>query len=285
MYRNLYDHEVTTWSPQGRIHQIEYAMEAVKQGSATVGMKNATHAVLVALKRAPSSLSSYQKKIFMIDEHLGVSIAGLTADAQLLCRYLQNECLDHKYAYGEPMPISRLVSSLASKLQIPTQRYGRRPYGVGLLIAGYDAAGAHIYQTEPSANFFECRAMAIGARAQSARTYLERRMDEVLACGALDELVLHALRALRDTLPNELSLSDKNCSVAVVGKDTKFTIFDETQVADYLKRIEHEARPPAPAPEEEMEADAEGAAAAGGAAVRPPSPERPASPPPDNMDL
>ena len=108
-YRNLYDHEVTTWSPQGRIHQIEYAMEAVKQGSATVGMKNATHAVLVALKvifsicllflrqfniscvvlfifaqRAPSSLSSYQKKIFMIDEHLGVSIAGLTADAQLL---------------------------------------------------------------------------------------------------------------------------------------------------------------------------------------------------------
>ena len=51
--------------------------------------------------------------------------------------------------------------------------------------------------------------MAIGARAQSARTYLERRMDEVLACGALDELVLHALRALRDTLPNELSLSDK----------------------------------------------------------------------------
>lgn len=35
---------------QGRIHQIEYAMEAVKQGSATVGLKSRTHAVLVALK-------------------------------------------------------------------------------------------------------------------------------------------------------------------------------------------------------------------------------------------
>lgn len=71
------------------------------------------------------------------------------------------------------------------------------------------AAGAHIYQTDPSANYFECRAMAIGARSQSARTYLERRLDEVLACATIEELVLHALRALRDTLPNELTLSDK----------------------------------------------------------------------------
>ena len=113
-------------------------MEAVKQGSATVGIKSNTHVVLCALKRAPSELSAHQKKITPIDEHLGISIAGLTADARILSRFMRNECLNHRYAYDEPMPVARLVSLIGNKTQIPTQRYGRRPFGVGLLVAGYD---------------------------------------------------------------------------------------------------------------------------------------------------
>ncbi|EPY75666.1 proteasome subunit alpha type-1 isoform 3 [Camelus ferus] len=71
MFRNQYDNDVTVWSPQGRIHQIEYAMEAVKQGSTTVGLKSKTHAVLVALKRAQSELVVHQKKILHVDNHIG----------------------------------------------------------------------------------------------------------------------------------------------------------------------------------------------------------------------
>lgn len=78
MFRSNYDGDITTWSPQGRIHQIEYAMEAVKQGSACVGLKSKTHAVIVALKRSSSELGSYQKKIFKIDDHIGIAISGLT---------------------------------------------------------------------------------------------------------------------------------------------------------------------------------------------------------------
>jgi 20S proteasome subunit alpha 6 len=181
-FRNQYDNDVTVWSPQGRIHQIEYAMEAVKQGSATVGIKSRSHAVLVALKRAASELSAHQKKILPIDSHVGVSIAGLTADARLLSKYMRTECLNSKYAYDAPMPVSRLVSMIGNKSQIPTQRYGRRPYGVGLLVAGYDDQGPHIYQTCPSANYFDCKAMAIGARSQSARTYLEKHLETFQDC-------------------------------------------------------------------------------------------------------
>ena len=76
MYRNQYDNDVTVWSPQGRLHQVEYAMEAVKQGSATIGLKNEDYAVLLALKRASSELSAHQKKIIPIDRHVGVSLAG-----------------------------------------------------------------------------------------------------------------------------------------------------------------------------------------------------------------
>lgn len=75
---------MTVWSPQGRLHQVEYAMEAVKLGSATVGLKSKTHAVLIALKRASSELSAHQKKIIPIDKHMGISISGLTADARIL---------------------------------------------------------------------------------------------------------------------------------------------------------------------------------------------------------
>lgn len=115
-------------------------MEAVKQGSATIGLKSKTHAILVALKRSTSELSSYQKKIIPIDNHMGITIAGLTADARFLSRYMRVECLNHRYLHDEPMPVSRLITSLGNKMQVCTQRYDRRPYGVGLLVAGYDVS-------------------------------------------------------------------------------------------------------------------------------------------------
>uniref|UniRef100_A0A336N0Y9 Proteasome subunit alpha type n=1 Tax=Culicoides sonorensis TaxID=179676 RepID=A0A336N0Y9_CULSO len=100
-FRNQYDSDVTVWSPQGRLHQVEYAMEAVKQGSATIGLKNKDYAVLIALKRASSELSSFQKKIIEIDDHLGISMAGITADARVLSRFLRQECLNHKYTFDD----------------------------------------------------------------------------------------------------------------------------------------------------------------------------------------
>merc|ERR1719233_2724453 len=194
-------------------------MEAVKQGSATVGLKSNTHAVLVALKRASSELSSHQKKILPIDDHVGVSIAGLTADARTISRWMRTECLNSRYAHDTPLPVSRMIGDLGNKMQICTQRHGKRPYGVGLLVAGYDDQGPHIFQTCPSANFYDCRAMAIGARSQAARTYLEKFLNDLKECD-LDELVKHGLRALRDTLPNEVDLTNKNVSIAIVGKIT-----------------------------------------------------------------
>ncbi|KAK3734667.1 hypothetical protein QZH41_010789 [Actinostola sp. cb2023] len=217
----------------GRIHQIEYAMEAVKQGSATVALKSKTHAVLVALKRAPSELSAHQKKILPIDAHVGVSIAGLTADARLLSKFMRNECLNSKYAYNTRLPVSRLVAAVGDKMQLPTQRYGRRPYGVGLLVVGYDEMGAHIFQTCPSANYFDCKAMAIGARSQSARTYLEKHLDTFVDCEP-EELIKHGLLALRETLPNEQELTIKNCSVGLVGQNQDFVAYDDDAVAPFV---------------------------------------------------
>jgi 20S proteasome subunit alpha 6 len=241
MFRNQYDSDVTVWSPQGRLHQVEYAMEAVNLGSATVGLKSKTHAVLIALKRASSELSAYQKKVINIDDHIGITISGLTADARILSRYMRTECLNYKYSHDTHLPLNRLISQLGNKMQLCTQRYDRRPYGVGLLVAGYDDQGAHIYQTCPSANYYDCKAMSIGARSQSARTYLEKHLDEV-ASASLEELIKHGLRALRDTLPPEVDLTTKNVSIGYVGNGQNFKILVEDETGPFLAMIQGEER-------------------------------------------
>lgn len=71
-------------SPQGKLHQVEYALEAVKQGSAAIGIRSKTHAVLLTLKRSTGELATYQKKLIRIDDHIGIAIAGLTSDARVL---------------------------------------------------------------------------------------------------------------------------------------------------------------------------------------------------------
>lgn len=236
MFRNQYDNDVTVWSPQGRIHQVEYAMEAVRLGTVTVGLKSNQNAVLVALKRSSSELSEYQRKIFEIDEHLGIAISGITADARVLSRYLRQQCLNYKFIYDDKIPISRLVNNLGNKMQTCTQRYDRRPYGVGLLIAGYDDNGPQIFQICPSANFYSCKAMSIGSRSQSARTYLEKHLGE-FAGSATNDLVRHGLKALFETLTAEENRNEKNISIAIVDKDAGFTLLKEHDVRFHIASV------------------------------------------------
>ncbi|GMH07925.1 hypothetical protein Nepgr_009765 [Nepenthes gracilis] len=131
MFRNQYDTDVTTWSPAGRLFQVEYAMEAVKQGSAAIGLRSKNHVVLGCVNKAQSDLSSHQRKIFKVDDHIGVAIAGPTADGRVLSRYMRSECSKFRFTYESPLYVGRLVVQLADKAQVCTQRSWKRPYGVG----------------------------------------------------------------------------------------------------------------------------------------------------------
>ncbi|KAF0975099.1 hypothetical protein FDP41_005852 [Naegleria fowleri] len=237
MFRNQYDTDITTWSPQGRLHQVEYAMEAVQQGSAAVGVKTQDYVVLATLKRAPhAELSSYQKKLFKIDDHVGIAIAGLAADGRVLSKYMRNECMSHQYVYDTFMPVQRLANKIADKSQKSTQNSSGRPFGVGLLIAGYDETGTHLYQTCPSGNLYSYKAIAIGARSQSAKTYFEK--NYATFTNNVQELIVHALKALKGTTGDNVELTTKNCSVAVVGKDFKFTIYEDDAIENYLNLLD-----------------------------------------------
>lgn len=203
----MYDNDVTVWSPQGRLFQVEYACEAVKQGSVTVGMRSKHGVVLTALKRSSGDTlasSSISRKIFKIDEHLGVSIAGLTSDARALTKWMQAKARAERSNMGRALPIERLVMETADRAQAQTQRYGGRPFGVGMLIAGVDEQGPHLWEFSPSGEVLEWWSHAIGARSQGSRTYIDKHLESLKEAN-IDELIQHALLALRDTVPIDTS--------------------------------------------------------------------------------
>jgi 20S proteasome subunit alpha 6 len=245
-------------------------MESVKQGSACVGLRSNKAVVLGAFKRSVSELSSYQKKLMEIDSHLGVGIAGLTADARSLVKYMQSECLNHKYIYGSPIPPTLLVADLADKHQRTTQTYVRRPFGVGLLLAAVDAKDStpHLYQTCPSGNLYEFYASAIGARSQSARTYFEKHWESMPTCSD-EQLILHALQALVGCVSGDTDLTTENSSIVIVGgaiNNGAYTLIEGAALQPYLDQIENKSAAAvasdsdeevADAPEEESKADDE----------------------------
>ncbi|KAG9022110.1 hypothetical protein FRB95_000739 [Tulasnella sp. JGI-2019a] len=114
MFRNTYDSDNTVFSPQGRLHQVEYALEAVKQGSAVVGLRSKTHAVLLALKRSTGELASYQQKMFRIDDHVGIGIAGLTSDARVLSNFMRQQAMGSRMIFNRAIPVNRLDKELTN---------------------------------------------------------------------------------------------------------------------------------------------------------------------------
>ncbi|KIJ56576.1 hypothetical protein M422DRAFT_57277 [Sphaerobolus stellatus SS14] len=257
MFRNTYDSDNTVFSPQGRLHQVEYALEAVKQGSAAVGMRSKTHAILLALKRSTGELASYQQKMFRIDDHAGIAIAGLTSDARVLSNFMRQHAMASRMTYNRPIPVNRLVSAIADKAQVNTQEYGRRPYGVGFLVVGQDQSGPHLYEFSPSGTSYEYYAVSIGARSQSAKTYLEKHYTEFDDCN-LEDLIRHGLHALRETLQQDKELTIKNTSIGIIGlagehetnvRDGAFRILEGEEIDVYLKSmVPKETDQPAAAP-------------------------------------
>jgi 20S proteasome subunit alpha 6 len=258
MFRNTYDSDNTVFSPQGRLHQVEYALEAVKQGSAAVGLRSKTHSILLALKRSTGELASYQQKMFRIDDHVGIAIAGLTSDARVLSNFMRQQAMSSKMIFNRPVPVNRLVSSIADKAQVNTQEYGRRPYGVGFLVIGQDQSGPHLYEFSPSGNSYEYYAMSIGARSQSAKTYLEKHYKSFEDC-SLEDLVRHGLHALRETLQQDKELNVNNTSIGIIGPagvtevgvppSGAFRILEGDKVDVYLQSmVPKEPEAPAAAP-------------------------------------
>ena len=207
-----------------------------------VGLVSKQNVVLTALKRNAEELSSYQKKIIGIDDHLGVALAGLASDARVLSNFMKQQAHASKLSYGRAIPVERIVNMIGDRAQSSTQHYGKRPYGVGLLVAGIDDLGPHLFEFSPSGLTQEMLACAIGARSQMARTYLERHLDQFADCSK-DDLIKHGLLALKESLAQDKELTVDNTSLAIISvtetngkkKLENFKLYDGQEIGPLLE--------------------------------------------------
>ena len=171
-----------------------------------------------------------------IDAHFGIALAGLASDARVLSNFMKQQSLASRLTYDRPISLAEITGRIGDRAQINTQHYGKRPYGVGLLIAGVDARGPHLFEFQPSGVTQEMVACGIGARSQMARTYLERNLDK-FESASKEELVGHALQALKESLSQDKELTVDNTSLGVAGLKENFKLYDGQEVTGWLDAL------------------------------------------------
>ncbi len=222
-----YDRAITIFSPDGRLFQVEYAVEAVRRGTSAIGVKVKEGVVLAVEKRLTSSLMEINSvtKIYVIDEHVGAAIAGLHADARRLIDYARVQAQINRLYYEEPITIEDLTRTICDLKQNYTQSAGVRPFGVALLIAGVDVTGPRLFSTHPSGAYWEWQATAIGRGAQRVNEILEKEYKRELS---LNEAIKLALKSLREVAEKELEPYNVELAVASI----------ENKIFEKLKRDE-----------------------------------------------
>jgi len=227
-----YDRAITIFSPEGRIYQVEYALELVKRGSPIVGVKSSEGIVLAALepKKAKLSAPSNSKKIYKIDDHVGVAIAGLSPDARVLIKRARLYCQSNRMTYDEPADIEDLASKVGDLLQQYTQNAGVRPFGVSLLFGGVDKFRSSLIATDPSGSYRGYKATAIGRNSDKAKKVLADRYREGIT---LNEAIRVAVEALKEAAEEPVTVDGIN--IAVIPKDSGvFRTLEEEEIKKYL---------------------------------------------------
>ncbi len=223
-----YDRAITVFSPDGRLFQVEYAREAVKRGTTTVGIKFKGGIALIVDKRITSRLiePSSIEKIFKIDEHIGCATSGLVADARALVERARIEAQINRLTYESPIQVKALARKICDFKQTYTQYGGVRPFGTALLIGGVDDTGAHLFATDPSGAMMEYKATAEGEGRDAAMEYFEKNYEEGMS---KDEAIILGLKAL--IYATEKKIEERAVEIGIVDEDKKFRIlsFDETK--------------------------------------------------------
>jgi 20S proteasome subunit alpha 6 len=147
---------------------------------------------------------------------------------------MKQQSLASRLTYDRPIALAEITNRIGDRAQTNTQHYGKRPYGVGLLIAGVDSTGPHLFEFQPSGVTQEMVACGIGARSQMARTYLERNLDQ-FPDSSREDLIKHALRALKESLSQDKELTVDNTSIGIGGVDEEFKLFEGQEITSWLE--------------------------------------------------
>ena len=233
--QQAYDRGITIFSPDGRLYQVEYAREAVKRGTASIGVRTEGGVVLAVDKRIRSELMERTsvEKIHKADDHIGIASAGHVADARQLIDFARRRAQVNRLRYGEPIGVETLTKDVTDHIQQYTQVGGARPFGVALIIGGIEDGEPRLYETDPSGTPYEWKALAVGADRGEIQEYLEDNYAESMDLDGGIELALRALASVND---NELS--PEGVGVATVDVETEsFLELSNDETEEYLAEL------------------------------------------------
>ncbi|KAI3810085.1 hypothetical protein L1987_19693 [Smallanthus sonchifolius] len=230
-----YSFSLTTFSPSGKLVQIEHALTAVGSGQTSLGIKASNGVVIATEKKLPSILvdETSVQKIQILTPNIGVVYSGMGPDSRVLVRKSRKQAEQYHLLYKEPIPVTQLVRETAAVMQEFTQSGGVRPFGVSLLVAGYDDKGPQLYQVDPSGSYFSWKASAMGKNVSNAKTFLEKRYTDDME---LEDAIHTAILTLKEGFEGQIS--GKNIEIGVIEADRTFRVLTAAQIEDYLQEVE-----------------------------------------------
>lgn len=216
---DLYDAEITVFSPDGRLFQVEYARNAVDKGSTILGLKYKDGVVLIATKFFTSPLVEIQnlEKIYQIDDYIGCAVSGLVADAESLIDIAREESQANRIWYDEEISVKALVEHICYYKHLYTKYTGVRPFGVALLIAGVDNGRCRLFATDPSGAFLEYSAVGVGKGSNKVMSIFEREFKSNLS---INKAVNLGVKTLKKVLKKKIDAN--SLDIAIIDKDKKF---------------------------------------------------------------
>ncbi len=227
-----YDRAITVFSPDGRLYQVEYAIETVRRGTIAVGLK-CKDGIVIAVEEKPRKLqiSDTAQKIFQIDDHVGVAAAGYIPDARSQVDNARFFSQSNKMIYDEPVEVETIAKHLADQCQQYTQYAGVRPFGVALILGGVVNKTPQLYLTDPSGTYISYDAIAIGANSDQVTDFLEKTYKNDLS---LDDA--SALASAGIYLSSEDKEGTSHIRMAHIKMETGFyEIVSDEQIVNYAK--------------------------------------------------
>ncbi|KAL7423175.1 Proteasome subunit alpha type-4 [Cryptotrichosporon argae] len=232
-----YDRALTVFSPDGHLFQVEYALEAVRRGTCAVGVRGKSCVVLGVEKKSALQLQDPRtvRKVAMLDDHVMVAFAGLTADGRILIDKARIECQSHRLTVEDPVSIEYITKHVAGIQQRYTQSGGVRPFGISTLIVGFDPNDTipRLFMTEPSGIYSAWKACSIGRASKTVREFLEKNYIEDLE---RDEAIKLAVKSLLEVVQT----GAKNIEIAVSESYGVVTNLEQAEIEKIVAQIEAE---------------------------------------------
>jgi len=230
-----YDEITTVFSPDGRLLQVEYAIEAVNRGATVLGISCPEGVLLGAEEHVQAELQdpNFGWKIHKVDEHLGVAVVGLMSDARILIDQARIYAQINRLTYDELIDVEVLTKRIADIEQVYTQHAWVRPFGVSIIFGGVDKTGNRLFATDPSGSYRAYRAVALGSGREVAEAILKEEYREGLK---LDEAVKLAVKCLVKAL--ETREEKSTVRIAVIPSETKrFRMLTAEEVEPHMRRV------------------------------------------------